>query len=87
MVALSGMERVFDGRGPVNRDYIDTHHLFYPRSAYRTTLQKTFRRQFIIPIHRGIHEELHVRVEPPPMPPRSLMVGYLMLLDKKEHQK
>lgn len=87
IVALSGLEHTLEQRGKTNRDFIDTHHLFWPRVDYRSILHKTFRRQFIIPIHRGIHEEVHANLEPPKTPPRSLMVGYLALIDKKEHHK
>lgn len=79
IVALSGVEAI-----TLNRHF-DTHHLFWPRSEYRTQAEKAFRRQFVTPINRGIHDELHANLEPPTKPPRSVMLGYLALLDRKEH--
>ena len=79
IVALSGLAHVVD-----RRDFIDTHHLFYPRTDYSTRLQKTFRRAFVIPINRGVHDEVHATIEPPQLPNKSTMLAYLMHLDKKE---
>lgn len=75
MVALNGMERVFDKRG--TKDFYDTHHLFFPRCDYKTPLEKKFRKAFIIPIHRGIHDELHARIPKPEKPGRLAMLAYL----------
>lgn len=79
IVALSGVEAVTANRG------FDSHHLFWPRSDYRTRTEKIFRRQFIIPINRGIHEEIHAQIEPPVKPSREVMIGYLTMLDVKDH--
>ncbi len=75
MVALSGMERVFDKDG--FKDFYDTHHLFFPRCDYTTPLEKKFRKAFVLPIHRGIHDELHAKVAKPTKPGRLAMLSYL----------
>lgn len=75
VVALSGMERVFDKDG--RKDFYDTHHLFYPRCDYTTPLEKRFRKAFVLPIHRGIHDELHARLPKPEKPGRLAMLAYL----------
>ena|SRR3990167_2104585 len=67
-----------------HRDWMDTHHPFFPRTSYRSRAEKQFRRSFVVPINRGVHEELHYRIEPPEMPRRAVMLGYISLLDKKE---
>ena len=78
MVALSGMERVFDGNG--TKDFYDTHHLFFPRCDYNTPLEKRFRKAFVLPIHRGIHDELHAKIQKPEKPGRLAMLAYLNTL-------
>lgn len=75
VVALSGMERVFDKDG--FKDFYDTHHLFFPRADYTTPLEKRFRKAFVLPIHRGIHDELHAKVPKPAKPGRMAMLAYL----------
>lgn len=73
VVALSGMGRVFDDR----KNFIDGHHLFFPRSAYVTPLERRFRGTFIIPTVRYIHDELHAAIPPPLKPSRGTMLAYL----------
>lgn len=75
VVALSGMERVFDKQG--KKDFYDTHHLFFPRCDYTTPLEKKFRKAFVLPIHRAIHDEVHAKIAPPQKPGRSAMRAYL----------
>lgn len=82
IVALSGLQDVTS-----RRDFVDVHHLFWPRTNYRTTLEKTFRRQFVLPINRGVHDEVHAQLEPPVKPNRRTMLGYLALLDKKDSKR
>lgn len=82
IVALSGMERVFDGGG--TKDFYDTHHLFFPRCDYTTPLDKKFRKAFVVPIHRGIHDELHAKVPKPQKPGRTAMLAYLNSIDAKD---
>lgn len=75
IVALSGMERVIDKTGI--KDFYDTHHLFFPRVDYTTPLEKRFRKAFVLPIHRSIHDELHHRLPKPQKPGRMAMLAYL----------
>lgn len=75
VVALSGMERVFDKQGL--KDFYDTHHLFFPRCDYTTPLEKKFRKAFVLPIHRGVHDELHAKIPKPHKPGRTAMLAYL----------
>lgn len=73
IVALSGMGRVFDDR----KDFIDTHHLFWPKADYTTELERKFRGAFIVPTVRYIHDELHAAIAPPLKPSRGTMLAYL----------
>lgn len=82
LVALSGMERVFDKQGM--KDFYDTHHLFWPRVDYQTPLEKKFRKAFVVPVHRGIHDELHHQLPKPFKPGRMAMLSYLNSLDASE---
>lgn len=66
------------------KDFIDSHHAFWPRCDYVTGLQKQFRKVFVLPINRGIHDAIHCELPPPVMPNRATMMGYLSLIDKKE---
>lgn len=75
IVALSGMERVFDKQG--TKDFYDTHHLFFPRCDYTTPLEKKFRKAFLLPIHRAIHDEIHAKLAAPHKPGRAAMRAYL----------
>jgi hypothetical protein len=81
IVALSGLEAVTADHS------IDTHHLFWPRSSYKTTVEKQFRRSFQVPINRGVHNEVHAKIEPPTKPSRATMLGYLSLLEQKNGQQ
>lgn len=82
VVALSGMERVFDKNGV--KDFYDTHHLFFPRCDYVTPLEKRFRKAFVLPIHRGLHDELHAKIPKPMKPGRMAMLSYLNSLAASE---
>lgn len=81
ITALSGNEAV-----TADHDF-DSHHLFWPRTDYKTRTEKLFRRQFIIPINIGIHREIHANIEPPTKPCRNVMLGYLALMDSKYGQQ
>ncbi len=47
--------------------YADIHHEYWPRSNYRTSLEKRFRQHFTELICREVHDELHSL--PPPNKP------------------
>lgn len=81
ILALSGLEAVTGGHS------VDRHHLFWPRADYRTTVEKRFRREFQMPINRGVHNEVHANIEPPIKPSRATMLGYLSLLGQKNGQQ
>lgn len=82
VVALAGMERVFDKNG--TKDFYDTHHLFFPRCDYTTPLEKRFRKAFVLPIHRAIHDELHAKISKPQKPGRMAMLAYLNSLSASD---
>lgn len=74
VVAMSGMARVFEDQ---RKQFVDTHHPFWPRCEYTTPLEKRFRKQFVMPIHRAIHDEIHARLAPPPKPTPNTMRAFL----------
>ena len=55
---------------PLKKPFTDRHHLFYPRSAYRTPIEKAFRDlpENKVDICRCLHNYLH-RTEPIPKKP------------------
>lgn len=58
---------------------VDTHHLFYPRRAYRSGVEKRFRRLAINVVEMCVndHRELHATQEPPVKPSRDEMLEAL----------
>lgn len=62
------------------RCYSDEHHLAWPRSDYRTKVERDFRNLSInkVQICRAEHDELHLE-EPPTKPTRDEMLGALAL--------
>ena len=65
-----------------NTDYSeDRHHLYWPRSAYRTAVEKRFRELAVnkIVICRLAHNEHHATTAPPEKPTREQM---LVAIDK-----
>lgn len=61
---------------PYRTCYSDTHHLFYPRSEYRTKLEKDFRNldENKVVICRFEHDQIHASLEVPEKPTREVMV-------------
>lgn len=62
---------------------VDNHHVFWQRKWYRTPLEKVLRshRGLVVPLHRGVHKELHAEVLPPPKPKSFLIMGALEFLE------
>jgi hypothetical protein len=62
--------------------YKNRHHLYYPRSDYRTPLEKQFRSasEHIVTLCRSQHEQLHLKTKPPEKPSpdtmREVLRGY-----------
>lgn len=57
--------------------HTDTHHLWSPRSEYKTSVEKQFRRLAcnVMEMCRVEHEELHAVQPHPEKPPRSYMLA------------
>jgi hypothetical protein len=53
--------------------FTDRHHAYWPRSRYKTPLEREFRGLFITPMRRCEHTELHWKTPPPPKPTRAVM--------------
>ncbi len=62
-------------------DFYDIHHLYYPRSAYRTKLEKVFRELpcHKVRIHRRDHNQIHANDQPPRKPDRAFMFRVIQL--------
>lgn len=84
IVALSGLASVTQQEG---KDFIDVHHNWWPRCEFTTGVQRQFRKVFVMPLNRGIHDTLHHELPPPAIPNRVTMLAYLSLMDKKEITK
>lgn len=55
------------------RCFTDRHHLYWPRKAYRSQLEKRFRGMFIEVIPRCLHNEIHRTTQPPEKPSPDFM--------------
>lgn len=53
--------------------FADDHHLYFPKSWYRTKIEQEFRELFVANICRRIHDEIHAVTQPPPKPSRKEM--------------
>lgn len=56
----------------------DTHHLYYPKSDYRTKVERTFRSIHKVEMCRWAHVELHATQEPPEKPEYEEMVESIL---------
>lgn len=54
----------------------DTHHIWSPRSEYKTPVEKQFRALAcnVLELCRAEHDEIHLEPHPP-KPPRSFMLS------------
>ena len=61
--------------------FMDVHHLYYPRRAYRRGLEKEFRDlpENKVKICRDLHNEQHAAIPLPEKPPLDHMVGAIAL--------
>lgn len=61
---------------PLQTHYQDTHHLYFPRRAYRSRVEKQYRElpPHKVEICRNDHNELHATELPPTKPPYNEMV-------------
>lgn len=55
------------------RCFTDRHHIYHPRRAYRTPLEREFRSMFIEVMWRCQHERIHRENHPPRKPRRKVM--------------
>ena len=61
---------------PLMQHFSDVHHMYYPRSDYKTSTEKQYRE---LPHHkvrlcRNEHNEIHANEQAPTKPPYSEMV-------------
>lgn len=63
--------KYFDGVGC----FTDRHHVFYPRTDYRSPVEKSFRNlpENVVDLPRCEHDELHATEEPPLKPSLEVM--------------
>ena len=55
--------------------FMDIHHMYYPKSLYRTDAEKSFRNLAgnIMRICRALHDDLHANERPPEKPSRGVI--------------
>jgi len=56
----------------------DTHHIYWPRAAYLTQVEKQFRRlpeNVVEGICRAVHDEIHATRPAPQKPSRDFMIS------------
>jgi len=58
---------------------VDKHHLYYPRRAYKTRIEKRFRNMAVNVVEMCVneHRTLHDEEEPPVKPSREEMLKVL----------
>jgi len=58
----------------VERNEVNSHHIFFERRLYRSDEEKQFRSLggLVLDMHIPVHRELHADVEQPPKPCRDL---------------
>ncbi len=63
----------------------DRHHVFWPRRAFRTQVERTFRTtpSLVIPAWIPSHRLLHAELPTPPRPDRDEMLAILAHLEEK----
>lgn len=53
--------------------FYDRHHYYWPRSRYKTPLEREFRGLFIERMPRCLHVKIHLTQKPPRKPSRKIM--------------
>lgn len=62
---------------PLRRHFSDLHHTYYPRSEYRTKVEKEFRElpENKVQLCRNEHQEIHATEPDPVKPSREYMIA------------
>lgn len=59
--------------------YEDTHHLYWPRRRYTSSVERQFRQlpENQAELCRNVHSELHATEQPPKKPSRAAMLAVI----------
>lgn len=59
--------------------FMDTHHMYYPKSLYKTDAEKLFRNLAgnTMRICRALHDDLHANERPPEKPSREVIFNVI----------